>query len=117
VSAAPTAAPSRSFALCRGINERILETSGRDPLDRVCECARPDCLVNVLVPAPDFTAIAAAGGAAVVAPGHGEREAIVRREAGYDVILVPARPATPWDELLQRICHPREAPLGHPPVG
>jgi hypothetical protein len=117
VRAAPAPAPSRSFALCRGINERILETSGSDPLDLVCECARPGCFVNVLVTAAEFTAIAAEGGVAVVAPGHGERGGtLVRREAGYDVVLVPGRPATPWDELLQRICHSREEPLCHPPV-
>src|SRR5436305_1684954 len=83
------------------------------PLDLVCECARPGCFVNVLISAADFAALSAEGGAAVVAPGHGEREAVVRREPGYDVLLVPTRQATPWDELLQRICHPREAPLGH----
>ena len=39
------------------------------------------------------------------------------RELLYDVGLLPEGGGTPFADLMERIRHPREAPLGHPLVG
>ena len=103
---------------CRGINERILEHAETDPVSLVCECARPDCFVNVTVPAGELEAAIAAGELAIVATGHGEEATLVRRERGYDVVVV-GQPAgvSPYSRLLGQLPGSREAPLQHPLVG
>ena len=104
---------------CRAINERILQYAQADLVSLVCECDRPGCFVNVSVPVWEFEAIAATDGVAVVAHGHGDDRRRVRRELGYDVVVL--RPAPPdetlLDALLERLGSPHEAPLQHPLVG
>ncbi len=104
---------------CRAINERILQYAQTDLVSLVCECDRPGCFVNVSVPVREFEAIVATGGVAIVAHGHGDDRHRVRRELGYDVVVL--RPAEPeamlLDALLDQLGSPHEAPLQHPPVG
>ena len=104
---------------CRAINERVLQYAQADLVSLVCECDRPGCFVNVSVPVREFEAIVATEGVAIVAHGHGDERRRVRRELGYDVVVLrPAAPdATPFDALLEQLGSPQEAPLQHPLVG
>jgi hypothetical protein len=103
----------------RAINERILQYAQADRMSIVCECDRPGCFVNVSIPVREFEAIAATGGVSIVAHGHGDESRRVRRELGYDVVVL--RPAasdtTPFLVLLEQLGSPHEAPLQHPLVG
>ena len=91
---------------CRAINERILQYAQADLVSLVCECDRPGCFVNVSVPVREFEAIVATEGVAIVAHGHGDERRRVRRELGYDVVvlrLVASGLST--QEIADQLCY------------
>jgi hypothetical protein len=83
---------ARTEALFRDVNERIAETALRfetPDVTFVCECADPECVHRVSVPADEYEDVRREPTHFVTAPGHGlgePLERVVDHRDGYQVI-------------------------------
>jgi hypothetical protein len=91
--------------LRQGLEKQALIRLVNDEIDRIerspapspsgmrvalCECGRGRCVEQLLVPLEDVARVSAERFAFLVAPGHGqpELERPVRREPGYEVVVL-----------------------------
>ena len=70
--------------------ERSLAPSASGTRVVVCECGRAGCVDQLLVPIEEVARVSAEPFAFLVAPGHGqpELERPVRREPGYEIVVL-----------------------------
>jgi hypothetical protein len=83
---------ARTEAVFREVNEAIARTAERfddDHADFVCECGDPDCAERVVASLDTYEDVRSDGAQFLVANGHeiDEVEQIVRKRAGYTVVL------------------------------
>ena len=83
---------ARNEILFREVNERIVEVAAADrPDDDVivlCECGRPECLLQLDVPAATYAEVRDHGARFLVWPEHVDPavEQVVSRASGYLVV-------------------------------
>ena len=82
----------RTEILFREVNEHIVELTDAgqtgEPVILLCECGRPDCLVQIEVTAAVYAAVREHATYFIVLPGHvaPEIERVVHREDRYLVV-------------------------------
>jgi hypothetical protein len=85
----------RNRFLCRAVNDKIYELSGRlvyvDAVEYLCECGDLECPQRVLMPHDEYRRVRRRPAEFIVAPGH-ERpdlEEVVSRDARWVVVRKP----------------------------